>query len=319
MKKTVLVTAIGTAASTTIVNQLKKNGEYYVIGSDINSKNRIVTSKDVDEFYTFPSSVSDLDQYIDFVYAFCKEHRVDYYFATIDEEVANLACNRDRFEEAGIHLCIPNSDLVRICHYKDRFFDWIETNFPEIACKRYLSFSEIDRYPVFIKPIEGRASIGCLKIDSKEKADQLIKSGIHEKDYVIQEFLDGDIVTVDLIRSALTKNKYMIQRNEHLRNSSGCGIAVEIIENEKLSTICDELMEKLDLNGVVNAEFFMKNGEFRIIEINPRFSAGSSFSCMAGCDIINDAIKIANKEDCVIGKAEIGAHFAKRYETYRLD
>ena len=216
-------------------------------------------------------------------------------------------------------LCIPNEEVIMNCHYKDRFSDWINKNIPEIGTKRYQRFTDIDEYPVFIKPIEGRASIGCRKIEKKEEIDELIKSGIKEEEYLIQKFNDGKIITVDLVRNARTGQKQQIQRIEHLRNSNGCGIAVEIVDIPLLREICDKLMEMLNLNGVVNAEFFYKEDNFKIIEINPRFSAGTSFSCHVGCDIVTDAIRIASNEECVFGRPTVGAHLAKRYETYRMD
>ena len=38
-----------------------------------------------------------------------------------------------------------------------------------------------------------------------------------------------------------------------------------------------------------------------IIEINPRFGAGTSFSCEAGCDIVRCAVQIADHQSCLIG------------------
>ena len=319
MRPVVLVTAIGTVASTTIISQLRQAGDYLIIGGDIYQKNQIATSKDVDEFYTCPSAISDLEGYIDFTVDFCREHKVNYYFATIDEEIANLSAHRARFEEAGVRLCIPNDGLVMTCHYKDRFCDWIDENIPRIGTKRYARFSDVDCYPVFIKPIEGRASIGCRKIEDKAEADELLREGLKEDEYLIQEFNEGEVITVDLVRNALTGQKQQIQRVEYLRNASGCGIAVEVVYYPVLAQICDELMDKLELNGVVNAEFFRKGDSYRIIEINPRFSAGTSFSCLAGCDIVTEAVRIAAGEPCAFGTPVIGAHLAKRYETYRLD
>lgn len=319
MKSVVLVTAIGTVASTTIISQLRKSGDYYIIGGDIYLKNQVVTTKDVDEFYTFPSAIRDLEEYIDFVVSFCKKHKVNYYFATIDEEVANLSKHKNRFEEIGVKLCIPNHDFVMTCHYKDKFAKWIDEHIPHIGTKRFERFSDVDKFPVFIKPIEGRASIGCYKIEKKEEADKLLECGLKEEEYLIQEFNDGEIITVDLVRNAKTGQKQQIQRIECLRNSSGCGIAVEIVEILKLKDICEQLMETLKLNGVANAEFFYKEGKFKIIEINPRFSAGTSFSCLAGCDIVTAAVRIADGEECRLGEPAIGTHLAKRYETYRLD
>ncbi len=319
MKPVVLVTAIGTVASTTIISQLRNSGDYYIIGGDINQENQVATSKDVDEFHTFPPAIRDLEGYIDFVTDFCKRHQVNFYFATIDEEIANLSSHRARLEEVGVKLCSPNDDLVMTCHYKDRFSNWINANFPEIGIMRYESFADVEKYPVFIKPVEGRASIGCRKVAEKAEADELLRAGFNAEDYLIQDYCEGEIITVDLVRDARTLQKQQIQRIEYLRNPSGCGIAVEIIDDPKLHAICDELMEKLDLNGVVNAEFFHDGDSYKIIEINPRFSAGTSFSCLAGCDIVTAAIRIAAGEDYEPGLPAIGAHLAKRYETYRLD
>lgn len=321
MGPTVLVTAIGTAASTAIISQLKAAGEYHIIGGDIFEKNQVATAKDVDEFYTFPSAIKDLDEYIDFAVAFCREHHVNYYFATIDEEIANLSKNREKFDSIGVLLCIPNHGLVMTCHYKDTFSDWVRNNIPEIYIKRYRSISEIedDDFPLFVKPIEGRASLGCRKIEKREELIEWKSEGINESNYIIQEYAEGEIITVDLIRNAKNGHARQVQRIEKLRNPSGCGIAVEIINELKLTGICNQLMEKLDLNGVVNAEFFHNDNQYRIIEINPRFSAGTSFSCMAGCDTVIAALDIARGKDFTFGEPAIGMHLAKRYETYCLD
>ena len=70
-KSVVLVTAIGTAAATTVVCELRKTGQYYIIGADINSKVEIATSREVDELYVFPSSVCEFETYLVFVMSFC--------------------------------------------------------------------------------------------------------------------------------------------------------------------------------------------------------------------------------------------------------
>lgn len=321
MRSVVLVTAIGTAASTTIVTQLRKTGDYYIIGGDIFQKNQVVTSKDVDEFYIFPPATKNLDEYIDFALEFCVKHNINFYFATIDEEIVNLSKNRKKFEDIGVSLCIPNHNLVMTCHYKDNFSNWIKENIPEIYIKRYESFSEIEDtdFPLFMKPIEGRASLGCRKIENREAFENMVSQGIEEFAFLVQQYTEGKIVTVDLIRSAKTGHACQVQRVELLRNASGCGTAVEIISDPKLTEICNRLMEKLDLNGVVNAEFFCNRDQYKIIEINPRFSAGTSYSCAAGCDTVIAALTITGGNDFELGEAVVGLHMAKRYETYRLD
>ena len=110
----------------------------------------------------------------------------------------------------------------------------------------------------------------------------------------------------------------MIQKREILRNSNGCGTVVEIIDNSELETICKQIAEKLDLNGIINVEFFITKEGPKIIEINPRLPAGTSYSCLAGGNTVINTLLIANGEPCEIGKIKIGKIYARRYETYEM-
>lgn len=319
-KQVILVTAAGTVTASHIIKELNSAGGYYVIGADINPANQIATSADVDEFHVFPPAIYDLEGYVTFVLDFCKQKHVEYYYATIDEEVANLSAHRAMFESLGVRLCIANDYLIDICHYKDKFNQWVAQEIPEIAIKTYKTVEEIEdtSFPLFVKPVEGRASIGCRKITNRvELLEHLKETEINK--VIIQQCVSGDIITVDLVRNAKTGKKTQIQRKELLRNGNGCGIAIETIDDPELHEISEKLMVKLDLNGVVNAEFFKTDTGYKIIEVNPRFSAGTSFSCMAGCNTVLNALWIAQGKECKFGEVRSGQHFAKRYETYCMD
>lgn len=320
-KPAVLVTAIGTAAATTVVCELRKTGQYYIIGADINSKVEIATSREVDEFYVFPSSVCELEKYIEFVISFCIKKRVQYYYAIIDEEVANLAAHKSRFDDIGVKLCLANPELIRICHHKNLFFEWIRENIPEVYIQSFHRLQDIEEsdFPLFVKPTEGRASNGCIRVNTMEQLRELCDGNCIPADVLVQKYIEGNVIAVDLVRNAVTNQSAQLQRKENLRNESGCGIAVEIIRDERLSEICERIMRKMNLHGVVNAEFFEINGTFRIIEINPRLSAGTSFSCQAGLNTVLNAIEIADGRCCKFGEISVGKHFVKRYETYETD
>ena len=173
-------------------------------------------------------------------------------------------------------------------------------------------------YPLFMKPVEGVASSGCRKLSSQKELAAYVSEKTIGKEIIVQDFVDGQNITVDCIRNRKTGQKAQIQRRELLRNSNGCGIAVEIFDDEKLTDICNDLMETLDLNGVVNMEFFETGDGYRIIEINPRFSAGTAYSCMAGINTVLNAVAISDGRPCEFGNVEVGAHFAERYEAYRM-
>ena len=317
--KRVLVTAIGTVTATAIVKELKKTGSFYLIGADINNQNEIATSLDVNEYYKFPYSTSE--DYVQYALEFCKEHSVDYYYAVIDKEVVNISKHIDAFTAIGTKLCVANYDFARICHFKNLFGEWVKTYIPEISIRDYKTIEEVKKafYPLFIKPIEGVASTGCRKISSYEELVTIVGEDAVGKNIIIQDYTDGRNITVDCIRNKKTGQKAFVARRELLRNSNGCGIAVEIFHDCELENICERLVDDLDLNGVVNIEFFETNHGYKIIEINPRFSAGTEYSCMAGVNTVLNAMKIVNDEECDIGEIAYGAHFAERYEAYRME
>ncbi len=312
----ILVTAIGTVAGSVIVSELKRNNsDFYIVGADINEASSIVTSKYVDEYFVFPKSVDQQNEYLEYLLNFCEKKKIDYIYALIDEEVCNLACHSNLFNSIGTKLCLTDEKSVEICHFKDKFYNWLAQYFPKYLIKTYSSLTDISKsdLPLFIKPIEGRASIGCQKI---EKLSQL--QGVNTRKYVIQQFMEGDVFVVDIIRSKLTKEIQVCQRKEILRNSNGCGIAVEIMNLQELDELGKQISEKLDLNGIISVELFATKEGFKIIEINPRLPAGTAYSCLAGCNTVVNMLHISQGMPLLPSDIKYGAKFARRYETYEM-
>ena len=317
MKIRVLITAIGTMNCTTIISELKKKDYFYLIGADINPQHCIANSKDVDEFYVFPKVTDDREAYFKFVKSFCVEHKIDFIYCVVDEEVVTLSNHREDLQALGITLCVANSDAITICHDKLLFSSWVEKNIPEINIKRFVSPFDIREcdYPVFIKPIEGRASIGCKIINNISELEKYIS---HWSNYIVQEYIVGDIVAVDIVSNRNHKQLEIVQRLELLRNSNGCGIAVQIIDDELIRNYCIEIANKLELNGVVNVEFFLTQKGPKIIEVNPRIPAGVEYSCLAGLNVVMNAFYISKGEPCCFQPIQIGRYYAKRYETIEM-
>ena len=312
----VLVTAIGTVNGSTIIAELKKyDKNIYLIGADINEKESIVSSKFVDDFYVFPSAVEKQEEYLDFVLQFCKNKNIDYIYAVIDEEVCNFSKNFEKFNCVGTKLCLTDYNTVNICHYKNVFYKWLEDNYSDALIKTYYNKDEITKndLPLFVKPIEGRASIGCHKIETIDELNEIDFNNV-----VIQQYIEGDVYVVDVIRSRLTKEIQICQRREILRNGNGCGIAIEIVDEPELNILGKGIAEKINLNGIISIELFKYKEMFKIIEINPRLPAGTSYSCFAGCNTVINMLRIAQNAQLLPCNVKIGARFARRYETYEM-
>ncbi len=318
----ILVTAIGTASATAIVtqlNKLKSEIPIHIIGADIYQRYEVGTAKFVDEFYQFPSAVEDQEKYFDFLLDFCRRHRIDYLYSTIDEEVVSMCRHRNELMQIGVVLCNANSEAVFLVHDKVGFGRWIAKEFPELYIRTFENIELISGFdlPIFIKPRNGRASIGCMKVSTEAELEN-IKTQINNEKVVIQEYTKGDIIVADVIRNRTYKTLRVIQRLEMLRNSSGCGIAVKIIKDKRIDRICQDIAEKLDLNGVVNMEFFKDGDSLKIIEVNPRFSAGTMYTCLAGYDLVKNSLNIARGLPCIDEHVTVGGYYAKRYEVIKL-
>lgn len=317
MMKKVLITALGTMNGSATVSELrKKRPDYYLIGADINPAHSITASKFVDEFHKFPPSIPDTGSYIRFVLDFCRKNKVDYVYCFIDEEVEAFALHREELDRIGTKACIADTNTIEICHHKDRFQRWIMQNMPEIAIRDYQEGEIQDNdYPLFVKPLEGRASIGCKRIDNATQLEDYKKV---TPNFIIQEVVSGEIVSVDIVRNRNTGQLLSLQKHELLRNGNGCGTAIEITCDSLLNDCCKQLSTKLDTHGVINAEFFITSDGPKIIEVNPRLPAGTDFSCLAGLNTVINSMLIAEGEPCEFESLKIGHHYTKRYEAYEM-
>lgn len=320
MNEVVLVTSIGTVNANAVICELRRTlSNVRIIGADINDRWCVVNSRDVDEFYKFPCVVDTPKEYLEFLQHFCITHEVTDVFAFIDEEIVLLSKYSYIFKSIGVHLCIPEYHVVDICHYKDRFSDWMIENMPDYAIHRYLTKESV-HYPAFLKPIEGRASIGCKKVINQHDLDYTIGDRPFSQ-FVVQPFLCGDIIAADVVRMRNGNVCRLIQRREIIRNGNGCGVAVEIVDEPSVANFCRVFAEKIDLDGVVNVEFLITTNGPKVIEVNPRLPAGTSYSCMAGFNIVMYAFAIANGNNCEIKEnttGSIGKRFSRRYETYEM-
>ena len=72
---------------------------------------------------------------------------------------------------------------------------------------------------------------------------------------------------------------------------------MEIFENEKIKTLSSYIGNELDINGCICMEFIENNGDYYIMDINPRFSAGTAFTQKSGYDIVKNHLNcFSNKE-----------------------
>jgi carbamoyl-phosphate synthase large subunit len=278
---TVLITAIGSMSAPIVLELLSKIGNSRIVGTDIYPEQWQGNKSFLSKFYQVPKAIDE--NYIDEILRICIKNQVKFIIPLTDPEVDVLSENRELFEAENIILCISDKNAISKCRDKSM----VETLFKKsgkVPVIESLSFENM-KYPVIAKPKKGRSSEGLFLLKNERQL-----SLVDVDNYIFQPYIKGCIFTVDIIRDK-KGNCVSMSRQELTRTSNGAGITVEIKKNDLLEQFAKTIANELNTLGCVNIEFIFDGYTYYLMDINPRFSAGIGFSCIAGYDFITNHLK----------------------------
>lgn len=316
--KTALVTAIGSFSAETVITSLQKRSAFRVVGCDIYPAEWIVNSLDVDSFYQVPRSRDELE-YIAAIIGICEREAIDYILPLTDPEIDVLIKHQKQLEGIGTRLLVSPPSVIKRCRDKYVFYEFcrtIESGFQVIPTLRVTKAMTESPYPfpVFCKPVNGRSSEGVRRIQNQREWSLFISE--LQGSYLVQPFIAGENITVDVVRCPQTEKTVAVARQELLRTVNGAGLSVRIFHDSRFEQACCDLADNLGIIGCVNFEFIRgEDGEYRLLECNPRFSGGVSFSHEAGYDMVTNHLRCF-EGSCDIDDAPVArsCYIARRYE-----
>ncbi|MCI9637950.1 MAG: ATP-grasp domain-containing protein [Hungatella sp.] len=326
MKKTAIVTAIGSFSAQEVIEGCRRAG-LRVVGCDIYPGSWVVNSKDVDAFRQAPYAV-DRDNYKAFLIDLCHREQADYLLPLTDAEIDVLQDWPSAEEELGVTVCMSGHDAITLCRDKGKMERFLA---PKAVCRLIpgIYLTELDEktlaYPAVMKPVDGRSSQG-LRVVNSPKEMELARElcGDRAEKYLVQPLVQGRIVTVDVVRNPAGGQVVCLPRRELVRTHNGAGLSVYMFRDENLEGQCRAMAELIGIRGCVNFEFIESEeddgrGRWHFLECNPRFSGGVAFSSMAGYDMVK------NHLNCFMGRplepmGQIREQYiARRYGEYRMD
>lgn len=283
----ILVTAIGSMSAECVITQLKKSGNL-IVGCDIYPKEWHYESTLCDYFYQSPYA-TDVEKYCHFLIEICKKHDIKYIIPLTDLEIDVINRNRNQFTE--ITLCMPKDDILKIIRNKYELYKYFEhDDIVTVPTTWKLLDYKIRHNTVVAKLVNGRSSQGLL---IKPSFEQLMIID-NKFNYIVQQYIDGNICTIDYCRSGKYNKDVIIMREELIRTSNGAGLTVKMFNDEKLKAMVSYIGKKLNINGVICIEFIKNKNNYYLIDINPRFSAGIAFSFNMGYDMVNNHFNCFN-------------------------
>lgn len=314
--RTVLITAIGSVAADIVIKELHKLG-CRVIGTDIYQKEWIADAMNVDSFYQV-CRCDEPQKYIEQIIAICKTENVSHIMPLTDLEIDVINSNRGMFECNNLCVCISCKETIDICRNKAKAAEIIghSTRCKTIPCLGEEEMFDSRLYPIVCKPINGRSSLGIKKFYSVEEARPFWEK-CDKNEYIIQPFISGVVVTVDVVRNEKTQSCVVLPRKELLRTLNGLGTTVYVFHDEILEKLCIKMAEALNVNGCVNFEFIEdKNGDRFFLECNPRFSGGVEYSVLSGYNCVSNHFKCFIDEDIDVLEEIQEQYIARKYEEF---
>ena len=272
-------------------------------------------------------------KYIDVTLCVCKEHQIDALISLNDLELPILAEQKARFEELGVTVIVSNPNVIDIAFDKYKTAQLIESiglNAPKTyitldSAKEALAKSEI-AFPLFMKPRWGSGSIGLETIDDMEELDIyyhllmkrikksiLATASIGDEYILIQEKLTGNEFGLDVMND-LEGNHVAVSVKRKLAMRAGetdKAITVDLPEVREMGAIIGRNLRHI---GNLDVDIMQRaNGDYCVLELNPRFGGGYPFSYEAGVNMPKAIIQWLKGEtvDPKILQPVYGKMFAK--------
>lgn len=249
--------------------------------------------------------------YFDRIMEICKESEIKAITTLIDPEIEIQARHRTELLSMGVlplcpaewtaHLCFDKYEMFR--HLRSKGVRTVLTYNSLETFKEGLANGEI-AFPVFMKPISGSGSVGIGRCNSMEEVVEKWNDG--KFTYIIQELMTGGDCDADVYVDCISHKPVSIFSKKKIESRIGGASKTISYKDQKLFAFVEEVCSVLELNGPCDMDFFIKDGEYYLSEINPRFGGAYLHAYGAGVDfiqlIMNNIHGIENKS--IIGQYE---------------
>ena len=143
--------------------------------------------------------------------------------------------------------------------------------------------SELIDFPVFVKPRTGSGSVGARKVTSIE---ELKKSFDFDRTLIVQEFMDCVDLDADVYIDTISHKAVSVFAKKKLETRIGGASKTISFKDSNLFDFIQKITEVLHFNGPVDMDFFYKNGQYYLSEVNPRFGGAYLHAYGAGVNFI---------------------------------
>lgn len=247
--------------------------------------------------------------YINQLYDICRKESVKAVCSLIDPELSLLAKNGETFRDLGVMVIGSSYGLCEMSLNKMSMYAWLiehgyKTGKSYIRKEDFYRDLEAGniRFPVFVKPVKGSASIAVSKVYDKDTLEVLFA---HEDNLMVQEYMKGQEIGADVYIDMITGEVISIFTKKKIIMRAGETDKAVSFKDDKLFSLIETFVKEAGYRGQIDIDIFDIDGEYYISEVNPRFGGGYPHAYECGCDHIK---LIVNNIAGVVNEKQIGAY-----------
>jgi len=230
-----------------------------------------------DLYYVIPQY--DDEFFIDNLLRIIKEQNIKVLMPSSGFDIYSYSDHYNLIREYGALPIVSKRKVLEICRDKLLSYEFLSKKFPFAFTTEYPE--KIDTFPIIAKPRFGKGSNNIIMIENKLDLEFVMRKF---ENMIFQEYLPGTEYTVDVL-SDLSEKPIMAIPRIRIDTKAGISVKGKIVRNSMIESLCKNTAETLGIRGPSCIQLKeSKNGELKIIEINPRFGGGTIFTTLAGAN-----------------------------------
>lgn len=241
---------------------------------------------DGDGYYVVPCITTP--EYIDDILEICQKEQISGVLSLIDPELSLLAQNQERFAQIGVTVIGSGYEQCERALDKMEMYRWlVDHGYPCAA-----SYTDTDsfladvaagkiHYPVFVKPIQGSASLSINRAPDRDTVEFLMS---HRQGMMIQQYLKGQEIGADVYVDLITGEVVSIFTKKKLMMRAGETDKAVSFKDDALFALIERFVKESGFRGQIDIDLFDMDGTYYISEVNPRFGGGYPHAFESGAD-----------------------------------
>ncbi len=308
------MTGAGAPGAAGILKCLEQDNNVHVVSADADPE---ATGKYlVKEFVCIPTA--DKPDFTDKVLSICREKNIHVLMPLVTKELIPLSQRIKEFELAGTKLLVSSTASLEIANNKSRLYEFLQWRGLKIPDFRVVENVEQFQnavaelgHPskqVCFKPSVSNGSRGFRIITEQfNEADILfnqkpsnvfirlndalrVLSSAHFPELLVSQYLPGDEYSVDCLCNQ--GNALLVLPRLRKKMVNGISVKGEFVREDKIIDYCTRIIKELQLHGNIGIQVKANDeGEFLVLEINPRVQGTISAALGAGVNLPLLAVK----------------------------